>query len=179
MPLIRFIFQQCKTTLTANGNAADVADARVEVDSLRSKGSSDAINQCVQLDSRRLLVECDGQCHGRSAIIGNALDTTDNMDGKSAGGLANAGGRVAANGALTYTWDVFNLDGEQIALVVVSDVTVEDCCSGSGQLNEGEEGSNASKSRGECLHDCEYSRYEAGLLYCFYYSPFRRSQIKF
>jgi hypothetical protein len=151
MLLIRFVSHQCTRTLTTNGNAADVADARVEVDSLRSKGSSDAINQCVQLDSRRLLVECDGQCHSRSAIIGIALNTTHNVDGKSASGLANVGGRVAANGALTDTWDVFNLDGEQIALAVVSDEAVEDCCSGSGQLNEGEEGSNAGKSRGECL----------------------------
>ena len=167
MLLIRFISQQCTTTLTANGDAADVTDARVEVHSLRSKRSSDPINQCVQLDRRSLLVECDRECHRRGVIVGIALDSTDNIDGKCAGRLANVGGRVAADGALADTWDVFNLDGEQIALAVVSDETVEDCCSGSSQLNEGEEGSDAGKSRGESLHDCEYSRYEICLFVLF------------
>ena len=80
----------------------------------------------------RLFVECDGECHRRGVVVGIALDPTDNIDGKCTGRLANVGGRVAADGALADTWDVLNLDGEEIALAVVSDETVEDCCSGSG-----------------------------------------------
>ena len=133
-------------------NAADVTDARAEVDSLGSKGSGDAINKCVQLDTRSLLVECDGQCHSCSVIVGVTLDSTDNIDAEGASGLANVSGRVTADGTLADTWDIFNLNDEQVALAVVSDNTDEDCCSGCGQLNEGKEGSNASKSRGESLH---------------------------